>query len=178
MKHVTPQEFAQILLAKSLRPGMATFVHIKTLTDARLRKTGNPFPNVAKLTEMTVILNTEYVSGVTNQLKREGKDVATYVAGVNTMPLEFGPNNNFIGKFKDKFAIQYRPFEKSNPTVQYLNEGKLIAKEVIEPFLPKKKEHTAEESRQGTEKEIMWRKTYVENILEMTIDGETYKIIA
>lgn len=178
MKQVTAQQFAEILLAKSLRPGMATFVHIKTLTDARLRKTGNPFPNVAKLTEMTVILNTEYASGVKNQLKREDKDAATYVPGVNTMPLEFGPNNNFIGSFKGKFAIQYRPFDNSRPTVQYLNEGKLIAKEVIEPFLPKKNEKPNEEGRQGTEKEIMWRKTYVENILEMTIDGETYKIIA
>ena len=176
MKQVTTAQLVEILKNRVEVRGKGIFAQVKQITDARARKTNNPFNNISKVTELNVILNTEYARGVELQLEREGKDADTYVAGKNSMPLEFGPNNIFLGEFKGEPVLQYRPYDNSHPTVQYLADGRPVHKSVVEPWLPVAKERT-EDNRQGTDKEIHIRKVYMKNILEMHIDGEVYKVV-
>lgn len=173
IKKITTAQLTQLLLDRHTPAKIAVFASIKIDTDARLKKTGNPYPNVRKQSEMTVMLNTEYVSGVHNQLKREDKPLESYRAGDNTMPLTFGENNHIVGFFEGKPVLQFRPFDNSHPVVTYVTgEGFPVAKADIEPFLPSKSKAV----NQGTDKEILWRKVYLSNVREMTIDGTKYEI--
>lgn len=176
VKTITPAKLTQILLDRKIRTGMSLFASITIETDARLKKTGNPYPNVRKQSKMTVMLNTKYVSRVHNQLEREGRDKEDYVAGRNTMPLTFGENNNIVGFFNGQAVLQFSPFDNSHPEVTYFTEeGFIVKKEDIEAFMPKSNREPVY-NNQGTEKEIIWRKTYMENVLEMTLDGVKYVV--
>jgi hypothetical protein len=173
MKKVTTSELAEILMEKSFVKGAAVFANVLQSTDPKLKKTGNPFTNVRKISQLTILLNTEYEKGVLNQLAREEKDATEYEKGRNTMPLQFGENNRFIGYFNGKPVLQYRPFDNSHPKTIYTHNGVEIDKEKIAAFLPAK----SAAQNQGTDKEILWRKLYLSNVLEITIDKETYHVV-
>src|SRR6185369_2312798 len=98
-------------------------------TSAKLKKTGNPYPDTMKLSRLSILLNTEYETGVVNQLAREGKSADEYEKGKNTMPMVFGENNHFIGMYKGEYVLQYRPFDNSHPKTIYFCNGVEIAKE-------------------------------------------------
>lgn len=179
MQKVTLNQLASILLTRQTQPGLAVFANITQVTEVKMRKRGNPYAEsgVTKITNLTVLLNTSYESGVRNQLEREGRDRDTYEAGRNSMPLEYGRNNTFIGTFKGEFVLQYRPFDNSRPRTKHLFEGRLFDKRNIAEFLPEERIHEAQDSRQGTDKEIMWRKVYLRNVRRFKIDGTTYKVV-
>lgn len=180
MKFVTEKELAQILLEFKVIKGMPLFASVLQHTSAKLVKTSrtnkavkNPYPDTMKVSKVGILLNSNYEKAVTNQLAKEGKESTEYEKGANTMPLVFGENNQFIGIYKGDFVLQYRPNDNVNPRTKYVNNGKLINKEKIEEFLPK----VYEAQNQGTDREILWRKLYLKNVLKLTINGETYKVI-
>lgn len=179
MKFVTINQLADVLFAKSFQKGAAVIASVIQYTDAKAKKTNNPFGVIMKLTTLTVLLNTDYEKGVLNQLKREDKDESEYEKGVNTMPLTFGTNNRFIGLYdrnKDGImhpVLQYRPFDNSHPKSEYFANNLPIEKEKIAYLLPSKSKAV----NQGCEKEIFWRKLYLSNLVELKLDGEHYKIV-
>ncbi len=159
---------------------MPLFASVLQYTSAKLVKKSrtnsaikNPHPDTMKLSKVSIILNSDYVVAVTNQLVREGKDVAEYEQGKNTMPLVFGENNQFIGLFNGNFVLQYRPNDQVKPRVKFVDNGKIIDKAKIADFLPKETEAT----NQGCDREILWRKLYLKNVRKITLNGETYKLI-
>lgn len=181
MKNVTQKELAQILFNTRIIKGMPLFASILQYTSAKLVKKSrtnstikNPYPDTMKLSKVAILLNSDYVTAVTNQLVREGKDVAEYEKGKNTMPLTFGENNQFIGLYNGEFVLQYRPNDNVKTRTKYVNNGKLINKEKIAEFLPKE----TEAPNQGTDRTIFWRKLYLSNIRKITLNGETYKVIS
>lgn len=174
IKKVTLTQLAAILFAMTYQKGASIFASILQFTDPKLRKTNNPYTDVMKLSALTIMLNTDYEKGVTNQLEREDKEKSEYQKGQNTMPLEFGENNRFIGFFNGKPVLQYRPFDNSHPRTKYVKDGKIIDKEKLNAFIPAKSVAT----NQGTDKEILWRKVYLHNVRKMKINGQTYKIVA
>ena len=174
MKKVTVKELAQILLEMKTQKGAAIIANVLQYTSAKLKKTGNPYPETMKLSNLSILLNTEYETGVVNQLKREDKDESEYKKGKNTMPLVYGENNRFIGMFNGEFVLQYRPFDNSRPRTKYVFNGKVIDKSKIEQYLPA----TYSAKNQGTEKEILWRKLYLSNVRKIKINGEVYKVVA
>jgi hypothetical protein len=168
---VTENELALILLDL---PNNCSFAKVIQFTDAKLKKTGNSYKDVKKFTILSVLFNTDYEKGVLKQLERENKEPNEYKKGENTMPLEFGTKNRIIGTFNGKFALQYRPFDNSNPRSKYItSEGKLIDKSKIVDFLPTVNHAT----NQGTNKEILWRKLYLSNLIKITINGNTFKVV-
>lgn len=173
MKQVTTTQLAEILAAKTLTAGMPTFATVEYITDAKLKKTNNPYANVMKQSRVNILLNSEYKKAVTNQLAREGKSANEYQQGKNTMPIEKCENNNFFGYYDGKPVIEYRPNDNVKPTTIYLHDGKEISKEQIAAFLPTKNYPT----NQGTDRVIPWNKLYLEKVIRMAFDGETYEIV-
>ncbi len=179
MKRVTQKELATILLSTKIVKGMPMFASVLQLTDARalkkdrVTKEKNPFETINKLSKVSILLNSEYQKAVINQLAKEGKEESEYKRGENTMPIEFGENNNFIGTFKGEFVLQYRPNDNVMPKVKYIADSKVIDKKKIENFLPTVQPAT----NQGTEREILWRKLYLKNVRKIAVNGETYKVI-
>jgi hypothetical protein len=180
MKNVTEKELAQILFDTKLTKGMPTFANVlqqtlpKTLVKSRTDKTiKNPFQTILKVSKVSILLNSEYEKAVTNQLAREGKEATEYHKGENTMPIIFGENNQFIGIFNGEFVLQYRPNDNVMPQTKYFADGVETDKKLLADFLPTESKAT----NQGTEREILWRKLYLNNVLEITLNGETYKVI-
>jgi hypothetical protein len=180
MKHVTVNQLADILLSFETVKGMSIFAGVTQLTDiSNMRKTNNPYVGAKKLSVMQVMLNTDYEKGVVNQLAREGKEASEYKKGANTMPLIFGENNQFIGMFesaktgKYEFVLQYRPKTDATPKVSYLLNGQELDYKLISPFIPERKKA----ENQGTDKEILWRKVYLSNILNLNFNNEQYQLI-
>jgi hypothetical protein len=179
MKKVTEKELAQILFDITLIKGMPTFAKVlqatlpKCLTKSRITKEPNPYNSVVKVSSVSILLNSEYEKAVTNQLIREEKSPSEYEKGVNTMPLTFGEKNQFIGLFNGEFVIQYRPNDNVLPKSKYVADGKITNKSKLVDILPAE----SKANNQGTEREILWRKLYLKNVLKLTLNGETYKVL-
>ena len=179
MKKVTYNELAEILLSKQIVKGMPVFASVlqttkpKALKKDRETKEPNPYADITKVSKVSIILNSDYQKAVTNQLLREGKAITEYKQGQNTMPLEFGENNQFIGKYKDEFVLQYRPNPNTKPNTKYLADNKITDVKKLKNFLPTSNKAT----NQGTELEIVWRKLYLKNVKKIAINGEVYKIV-
>lgn len=180
MLFVSEKELTQILFDTKIVKGMPLFASVLQYTSARLVKKDrinkdikNPYPDTMKLSKVSIILNTDYETAVTNQLTREGKSIEEYEKGQNKMPLSFGPNNQFIGLYNGEFVIQYRCNDNVRTRVKYVNNGKIIDGYKVEPFLP----IINEKENQGTDREIVWRKLYLKNVRKLTLNGQTYKII-
>ncbi len=179
---VTEKELAKELLNVELREGMPMFASVEQITKAKLnvksrvdKTIKNPYTEVLKLSKVGIILNSEYVKAVTNQLKREGKETTEYKKGVNTMPLDYGENNRFIGLYTENmsYVLVYRPNPNIKPDVTYIADGKRVNKAELVDFLPPVKNAT----NQGTDKEIFWRKVYLSNLVKLTLNGITYELI-
>ena len=180
MKNVTEKELAQILFDTELVKGMPTFASVlqmtepKCLVKSRINKEiKNPYSEILKVSKVSIILNSEYEKAVTNQLGREDKEASDYKKGVNTMPITFGERNNFVGLFNGEFVIQYRPNDSVIPQTKYFADGVETSKKELVDFLPAANKAT----NQGTDRIIEWRKLYLKNILEITLNRESYKVI-
>jgi hypothetical protein len=184
---VTVSELETILANTPMVDGMSKFAHITTLTkpnclkNVRNTKPKVPFTDVVeKKSSYGIILNNEYKTAVTNQLDREGKAKTEYKAGQNTMPVDKSESkNNFFGYFEKKNGqilpvIELRPNKnaKQKPTVDYFVNGVKTDVNDIPDVLPKS--YPAE--NQGTDKEIAWRKVYLANVVELSIDGVHYVV--
>lgn len=180
MKIVTLKEMAQILFDTKIVKGMPMFASLVQATKPKMnvksrkdKNIKNTFGEVIKVSKVGVLLNSDYETAVVNQLAREGKESTEYKKGVNTMPLTFGENNQFIGLYNGEFVIVYRPNDNVKPRTKFVANGKIVNKAKLEDFLPVESHAT----NQGTEREIQWRKLYLKGVRRMTLNGETYKIV-
>jgi hypothetical protein len=178
MKNVTFKELVDVLFATKLPKGQPTFASVVQWTDPKplqkSRVTGEKREfQVRKLSFVSLQLNSEYETNVVNQLAREGKEKEAYEKGVNTMPLEYGPNNIFIGLYKGEPVLQYRPNDNNKPKTSYFKDGKETKKSELADYLPK--EYSA--NNQGTDREIMWRKLYLRGVVQISLLGEVYRLI-
>jgi hypothetical protein len=180
MKRVTVKELAQILFDTKIIKGMPMIASILQATKPKMTVKSrqnsaikNTFGEVVKLSKVGIFLNTDYEKAVVNQLAREHKEATEYKKGVNTMPITFGENNQFIGLYDGEFVLQYRPNDNVKSRTKFIADGKLIAKEKLADFLPVEK-HA---ENQGTDREIHWRKLYLKGVRKMAINGEVYKVI-
>lgn len=185
--NVTQKELAEKLRDFKLVEGMAVFSNIvqetlpKMLVKSRTTKEPNPFGIVSKRSELSVILNAKYETQVVNQLKREDKEESDYKRGQAAMEIVFGENNQFFGlnPKNDKLVIRYRPNPNENriPQTKYFVDGIETPKSKLVDYLPSVNKAT----NQGTDKEILWRTVYFENIKEITLkmqdENETTKFI-
>ena len=179
--HVTVKEAARILFETECIPGHTDlgWVVQRTAPDTnqKCRDTKAPrfFEKIVKVSSCPVILNSIYEKAVENLLIKEGKDTDLYQKGRNYMPLEYGPNNIFIGMFEGEPVLQYRPNDKSivRPKTVYFVDGKETAKELIKGYLPKDKLPT----NQGTDRPVFWRKVYLRNISEFSFDHAKYILL-
>jgi hypothetical protein len=179
-KIVTVAQLEAILFDVKTIKGIPTFASIVQVTTPKCTRkcrtsgTPNPYGKIEKVTEMSILLNSDYVKAVENQLLKEGKETTDYKQGKNPMPLEFGNNNQFVGLFNGEPVLQYRPNDNSKPKTIYLADSKEVSKDEIVGFLPKPSQPA---ENQGTEREILWRKVYLKNVKSLTFNKVTYIIV-
>jgi len=177
-KFVSQTELDNILSDFLILDSSSTFASVLQLTapktTVKCRDSKIPFNGmIEKLSQVNILLNSEYAVRVLNQLGKEEKPKEDYKQGINTMPLEICENNNFFGTFNNKGVIRYspNPNPKLKSKVQYYLNGKKVEKSSLPNVLPTVRKAT----NQGTSKEIIWRKLYTTNIIQITIGGMTYQ---
>jgi hypothetical protein len=187
-KKVSTEELTRILLAlpngigslanvvQYTTPKCTKFIrNVKEWDIVKEKQVKIPFTDeIRKESNVSVLVATDYERNVVNQLNKENLPETDYKKGINTMPIILDESENtFAGTFKGKGVIQYRPISNPKKIVQpkfYLN--KIEVKKIELPdVLPLPTKPT----NQGTKKPILWRKLYIENIKQISIQGVKYE---
>jgi len=165
MKAITKGELATLL--SGIRG--ATFATLITETDARLKKTGNPFGDVRKVSRVNVCLGFQYEAAVNRQRTREGSE-----ADFEAAPRQWGQRlpGSMLVEHKGKLYLETK-VERSLGCVYLDAKGKELSAEQVAPFLPAR----SGSSRQETEKEILVRDYALESIRSLSFGGEQYVML-
>lgn len=146
----------------------ASFATITTRTDARLKKTGNPFGHVEKISRVNVTLGFQYAGSVNRQRIRED-ETPNFVA----MPRQWGdrsPVSPLLIEHKGKLYLETK-VERSISHKYRTLSGRVLSDEEVRPFLPSRGA-----SRQGTEKEILVRDYALDSIVGISFKGQDFVV--
>jgi len=142
----------------------ATFATIITETDARLKKTGNPFGPVRKISRVNVCLGFQYEAAVNRQRTREDSE-----ADFEARPRQWGERISamLIGH-KGRTYLETK-VQRALETSYIDATGKELSKEDVSPFLPARSK-----SRQEVADEVIVRDYALDSIRSLAFGGETY----
>lgn len=146
----------------------ASFATVTTRTDARLKKTGNPFGHVEKVSRVNVTLGFQYAGSVNRQRVREN-ETPDFVA----MPRAWGersPHSPLLIEHKGKLYLETK-VERSLSHEYRTADGRTLSDEQVQPFLP-----TRSASRQEVEKEILVRDYAIDSIIGIAFQGQEYVV--
>lgn len=170
MKTISQGQLASIL--RNVKG--ATPITISAFVDARARKTGNPFTEVRKLSQVNGFTGADYEASVNRQQAREGS-VPAFEARERSWGERIAPA---LVENKGKLFLPIQPRSTKKPI--YFGRNKMgvlmqIRKDVIASFLPA--ERSSAEA-QGVEKEVVYRNYALENIVQISIGGEKFRVRA
>lgn len=171
MKNITATE----IVDEIVRNGQGTrFATLLTETDARLKKTGNTFGQINKLSHINVAIGFDYTASVNRQQVREGGegDFEAQAAkwGEMVQGCRWLRRNT---KTNELYLVVNVLKVLDNPQYIKAISRQLVAKDDIRHLLPAKHSNAA---HQGVEKEIIYRAYKLASIKEMHIGGEVYVI--
>jgi len=170
MKTVTKSQLGAIIQAQR----GAVICTLDTLTDARLKKTGNPLASVGvlKASRVNGILNFEYEDAVNRQQGREGgpQDFTVSARKWGT-PL---PGARWMIEHQGRLYVQLK-VERATQKPRYMraDNHRYIAAATVKPFLPKK--YSSAEA-QGVEREVVVRDYALDSVRVARIGGEVYRV--
>lgn len=147
-------------------PG-TTIATIETDTDPRLKKTGNPYRNVRKLSRLSVLFGFSYENAVNNQRAREGNE-EVFSSGPRLWGQTEQRDNGSYTPIIEKDGEYYLQCKVQNTlSVEYRDEnGSIIPVDRLEQFLPK-----VSATNQGVEKEVVIRTFKVSSIKSIKAKG-------
>lgn len=150
-----------------------TFANITTVTDARLRKTGNPFGTVYKRSNLNVSLGWHYKNAVQRQQAREGQPV-----DFTPQPRKWGQRREGtpLVDHKGKVYAEAKPEKVFGTEYFHVVDGEEIplTKEDVTPFLPQRKKPATQDS---IEKEIFCRDYALASIKHIAMEGEQFTVV-
>jgi hypothetical protein len=146
-----------------------SLIGLTILTDARAKKTNNPYITgkeiILKKTRLLANIGFHYSNSLESQAKREGKEI-----DFDIKPRRWGirlPNCALV-EHKGNHYLECK-VEKTFEVNYFLMNGAPIEKSAIQEFLPKKKESATQDE---LDKKVILRDVKLENILSMRIQGE------
>ena len=148
-----------------------SFAGLQTLTDARAKKTDNPFPEKIVLKESQLLVNVgfHYSNSLVNQAKRE--NVSTEF---DVQPRKWGERikGTSLVEHKGNYYLEAK-VEKVFQTRFTDIDGNELDKQDVLPFLPKKRESATQDR---LEKKIYLRDFKLASIRKFAFDGKLYFI--
>lgn len=154
------------------------FVSFVAKTDAKAKKTGNPFGKVWKRAKIVGIVNFNYTNSVNNQRAREGTD-ADFTAkarqwGTKLVGVPFVVHTP---KGMTEQCVYLEVKVESATIVGYEDDnGNPLTAEQVKPFLPADKSEAIAEA-QGVEKAIHYTNYNVVGMEQFAIGGERYDVM-
>lgn len=173
----TLTEAELVALLSSIRGAKAIGLTVET--DARLKKTGNLFGNVSKVSRISALVNFHYDTGVLRRLEAEGKSPDEFRKGTSwhvavlTEDDKLTPfcQNPKTGELYLRVQLTGR-----GETRYFTQEGKEVTETEIEPWLPKKE--NAYENQGTSEGNRLVFLTYkLSSVVNITVDDESYDVV-
>lgn len=177
MQDITPGQLVALVQGY---PG-AVIVGLEALTDARARKTGNPFGEIFKRIRCAAFVGANYQAAVEREAGRQGEDATDF----QTEKLPWGtwliPNKIIVYKGNYYLRTQSTPGQRRKVAARVLgyfdSAGQKLVAEKVKPFLPKKTESNKQQEDAGLN-ETVWVRTYAVASLErVRIAGQTYRMV-
>lgn len=148
-----------------------TFCNIVKETKVKMNKTDNPYYNqIIKKSVENVMIGTTYEDRVNNNREKEGKE------------RDFEVSENKVGKHRSKvilyndntkkYYLQYERFNEVKPSVEYLFDGNEIEKKLFESFMVK-----SNYDKQGLKRTVNVLSVTLNNIKQITLNGQKYKVV-
>ena len=147
---------------------------LETITDARAKKTGNPFKDktVLKQSRFTANIGGRYHNWLKNQAKREGLENVEFVIKPRTWGTKIeGTSLIYYDKF-DKFYLEVLVKEVFE-TIYTDIDGNVLTREQVKPFLPKKSES---KTQAPLKKKVYLRDYTLANIKKFAFGTKVYLI--
>lgn len=148
----------------------AQFATLTALTDARLRKTGNPHGEVRKRSRVNVVINFGYARAVNRQRVREGG-----TGGFAAQPRQWGtrlPGLPFV-THKGRAYLECK-IERALGHEYLAADGRVLSDDDVTPFLPPRR---GSAEHQGVEREILLRDYAVDAIESIAFGGNSYFVL-
>ncbi|KKL07329.1 hypothetical protein LCGC14_2587100 [marine sediment metagenome] len=163
---VKPMEMGALLLVNK----GSNIVTLHTKTDARLKKTNNPYGIVYKYCTVNGMIGVDYESCCNRQQTRENQE-----SNFQAMPPTWGEHidGTCLVTHNGKLYLPIMINNVYGPVIYKDSNDKELSKDDIREFLPQKYGQT----RQTTEKEVIWRKYLLTSIIAVTMNKVYYKII-
>lgn len=156
-------------------------VGILALTDAKAKKTGNPFPEklVFKMVRAVAFTGANYQSAVEREQGRQG---ATGIFDGESLPWGQWAIVNKIIEHKGDFYLrtQSTPGQRRAQAARLLgyfdlNGGELTREQVV-PFLPAVYESAKQQDEAGLSNTVWVRAYKFSSLLRIRINGQTYRV--
>ena len=149
-------------------------VTLSAMTDAKARKTGNPYKAIYKFAVVNGMIGVNYENAVNRQQVREGAVEGTFEAKAR----QWGEQvNKSLVVNGDKYYISIVNPKSCKAKPRYYGQRTdgspvRISSEIAKQFIPEHKKAT----NQGTEREIVFRNYSLGNIRTVAIGGKKYRI--
>lgn len=176
MKSLDYNKLIKMLEAKK---GTA-IVGIQALTDAKAKKTGNPFGVIYKQIRAVGFVGANYEQSVNREALRQGGK-----AEFDAESLPWGkwlvPNKVIEHKGEFYLRTQTTPGIRRNcpaKVICFRNEkGNFLNKNEVKPFLPVARESNKQQEETGIDKTV-WVRTYkFSSIQKIRVNGETFELV-
>ena len=154
----------------------SAIIGLTVRTDARLKKTGNPFGVVWKVSKVSVLVNFHYDAGVVRRLEAEGKDPNDFIRGESwhvAVLTDDGKLTPFcIHPKTGELYIRCQLRGRGETTYFAEATGHELTKADIEAFLPKKSNY----SNQGLDNPLEFLTYKLASVVEVVINGERWEV--
>jgi len=144
-------------------------------TDARLKKTGNPYGPCTKVAAVNVQVNFHYDAGVLRRLAAEGKSEEDFRKGTSwhvAVLTEDGKLTPFCQHPESgELYLRVQLLGKGD-TRYFTAEGIEVSEGELEPWLPKKSTY----ENQGLDAPLVFLTYKLSSVVELAVDGERYII--
>lgn len=147
-----------------------TFVNIKSETEVRMRKTDNPyFKKVMKVRSGRYLIGSEYETRVNTNDKKEGGE-GEFVGQTSKVGVHISKCVLYNEKL-DTHYLSHEMFDEVKPKVEYIYEGNPIDKQLFEGFISQSSNY----SNQPQERKVKWMTIKLDNIKEISLNGNVYQ---
>jgi hypothetical protein len=179
MKIITLNKLTEMLLNCT----GSSFVTLVTATEPKMnrkhRETNAPNPffgrRVRRMAERHCIIGASYENAVNNQRRREGHPVEFKAESLWNGAGEHVEGSRNLVRHKvtgNLYLVFYPHREGSVMQDTWTVDGTEIDQSELAPYLPP----VSGSKRQETEREIPWRTVALENVVRVTVRGETYMV--
>jgi len=158
------------ILTLGKKPQFASMV---TRTEPTLVKpSSNPFKGLIKVSYRSVIFNFIYENSVRKQLEREGKNIEEYISGGRRNGLEYIGESKCLMFHPEKGTKYAWVKQEKELETKFFLDGKEVEKDKLVGYLY---EQPTAKTQDCIDKKIFSFNVKLENILEITANGITYR---